>query len=137
RVDELVPEIAVRAVQLDAVEAGLDRVAGGGAVLIDDPADLVDGQRARLGRLHEARRTAVLAGDEHVHAFRLDRRRRHRLRAVEQARVAQPADVPQLREDAAVRGVHGVRHAAPAGDLRRRVDAGRPRVALAEWRDVG
>jgi len=44
---ELVDEVAVGAVHLDAVETGLDGVSRGAAVLLDDARDLRRGQRAR------------------------------------------------------------------------------------------
>ena len=45
---ELVDQIAVGAVHLDAVEAGGDRIAGGVGIIADDPLDIGLGQRARL-----------------------------------------------------------------------------------------
>ncbi|MNV40757.1 hypothetical protein D3C71_1323730 [compost metagenome] len=45
--------------------------------------------------------------------------------------------MPQLRVYAAAGCVHRVGDAAPAGDLRRRAEAGRAGIALAHGRDIG
>ncbi|GAA1327141.1 hypothetical protein GCM10009647_064790 [Streptomyces sanglieri] len=52
-------EVAVGAVQLDPVEAGVDRVAGGRREVGDGLPDLVAGQFARGGEVRHAR-----AGEE-------------------------------------------------------------------------
>lgn len=122
--------------QFDAVKTGLHGVARGGTVLAHDLCDLAHRQRTRCRCLHEARRAAVFASDEHVHALGLEGRRRYRLAATQQARVAQAPNVPELREDAPAVGMHSVGHLAPARDLLGGVDAGRPRVALAERRHI-
>ena len=62
-------------------------------------------------------------------ALARERRRRHGLHAKELG-VRDAAHVPQLAEDLAALGVHGVGDGPPAGDLRRRVDALRARPAV-------
>ena len=53
--EELVGEVAVGAVQLDAVEPGSHRVATGVPVVLDDPRDFGEGQSVgRDARLHAA-----------------------------------------------------------------------------------
>jgi hypothetical protein len=45
--------------------------------------------------------------------------------------------MPELHEDAAACLMHGFGDHLPAGNLRRRPDAGSPLIADAVWRDVG
>ncbi len=118
-------EVAVGAVDLDTVEAGLDRTAGGVDVLGDDGRDLVLGQLAR----HRVRLHPV--GGEHL-AGGGQRARGDGLEAVLVVRVGDPAGVHELDDDPAALAVHGVGDLAPALDLRVAVDAGRGQVALAD-----
>ena len=135
RTDELVEQIAVGAVDLDAIEAGVERMAGAALVLAHDVGQLLDLQRARRFERHQ-HPLAELVLDEGL-ALRPDRRRRDRRHAVGLQRgVRNAADMPQLQEDPAAGLVHGVGHQAPAVDLLPAVDAGRPGVALALHRDL-
>ncbi len=90
---ELVDEIAVRRVDLDAVEARFLCAFGGPVVLRDDFRNFArfDGPRlwrVAIRRLQQRARTA------------LERRRRDRLTAVRlQLGVRSPADVPELKHD--------------------------------------
>jgi hypothetical protein len=127
---ELVEQIAVRAVHFDAVEARAFGVFRALPVSRDDAGDFVEIERTRRDvgalRTHEA----------HV-AGRRDRARRDRQFAVEENRVRHTADVPQLQEDLAARVMHGFRHELPAFDLLVRPDARGIRVADALRRDRG
>ncbi len=62
-------------------------------------------------------------------ALARERARRHGLQAKELG-VRDAAHVPQLAEDLAALGVHGVGDGPPAGDLRGRVDARRARPTM-------
>ena len=68
-------------------------------------------------------------------AARRDRAGRDRQFAIQEHRVGDAADVPQLQEDLAARVVHGLRHELPAFDLFVGPDAGRIRIADALRRD--
>jgi len=126
---ELVQQVAVRAVQLDPVQTGLDGAAGGVDELRDDPRQLVGGQLARhLEGLHALR-------GEHL-AGRRDRRRRDGALAGDRG-VADATGVHELHEDPAVLLVDRVGDQAPAGDLGVGVQAGGVRVALADGRRLG
>ena len=100
---ELVEQVAVRAVDLDTVEAGGLRVFRTLAVRGDDARDFVELECARRHvralRTHEAH---VAAGG--------DRARRDRQVAVQEHRVGDPADVPELQHDAPTGRMHGLRH---------------------------
>ena len=102
---ELVQQVAVGGVDLDTVHAGVDRTARRGAELLDDRGDLVGGQRPR----HRQRLLARRGVGGHVGG---DGRRRDRLHAADVG-VRHPADVPQLHEHPAARGVHRVGDLGP------------------------
>jgi hypothetical protein len=127
---ELVEEVAVGAVDLDAVEPGLLREPRGGRVVAHDARDLVEVEAPRLRDVGEAGLDIGLGlgadggGGDRPSAVRL------------QGAVGHAAHVPELDDDAPAGGVDGVRHPAPARDLLGRVDAGRPGVALALLRDL-
>ena len=123
-------QVAVGGVHLDAVEAGLDRVAGGADVLLDDGGDLVGLEGAR-GRVR-----LLAVGGDHL-AGRGDGARRDDLLAAGVVGVRDAAGVHELGDDAAAVGVHGVGDAAPAGELLVGVDAGGVQVALAARRWAG
>ena len=127
---ELVEEIAVGAVDLDAVEAGGLGVLGALAIGGDHARNLVGLERAR-------RRIGALGPDQADMALGRDGARRDRRKAVVIDRIGNPADVPELQEDAAARGVDGLGDRPPALDLLVRPDAGRARIADALRRDGG
>ena len=133
--EELVQQVAVGAVDLDEVEAGLAGVDGRAAEVLEQPRDLVEPERPR-GRAADPGRAAVLAA--HGGAVAVGPvARRHRQVAVVEGLVRDPADVPQLGGDQAAGLVHGVGDPAPAGDLLVAVDAGGVHVALALGADLG
>ena len=109
--------------QLDAVEARRERVASRLRVLLDDAGNLARFERPRHGVvLHPERIGPHLAG-------RSNRRRRdERLVRVAVRRMADAADVHELREHPAALGVHGVSDLLPRRDLLRRFDRWSPRV---------
>ncbi len=108
--EELVQQVAVRAVDLDAVEAGLiHREPGRDGELPDDGLDLLGLQSARLHEVLQA------VGREHL-AGRADGGRRDRRAAVGlQRRLRDPPRVQELQEDPAATFVHGVGHPPPRG----------------------
>ena len=128
---ELVEEVTVGVMDLDAVEAGFLGEAGALDVFGDDAGDLFDVQGTGddvVGHL--------LAGPDL--ALRLDGGRgdgEFAIRLV--VRVRDAADVPELQEDAAALGVHGGGDLLPAGDLFVGVDTRGVRVAMAAGRDRG
>ncbi len=75
--------------------------------------------------------------DEHLHAFRQQRRRHRGGAARLQRHVRDPADMPQLGVDATAGSVHGIGHPAPALHLIRAMDARGPGIALALRADLG
>ena len=123
--EELVDQVAVGRVHLDAVETGLDRVAGGGDELLDDAGDLVGLERAR------GRHVDLAVGGDHL-AVGGQGARGDGLEAALVVGVRDPADVHQLGDDVAASGVDGVGDLAPAGELLGGVEAGGVEVALAD-----
>lgn len=109
---------------LDAVEAGLDGVAGGGGEAGDRLAHLVAGEHARgdvvLGALGGE---GLAGGGDGGGADGVEV-------AVEEVGVSDPAGVHQLGEDPAAALVDGVGDLAPGGDLLAAVDSGSEGVAL-------
>ena len=126
--EELVQQVAVGGVQLDAVEAGRDGALGGVDELGDDAGQLVGLERARLLVVLHA------VGREDL-ALRGDRRGGDGPRAGD-ARVADAAGVHELGDDLPAAGVDGVGDQAPAGDLLVGVQARGVRVALADRRGL-
>ena len=130
RREELVDQVAVGGVDLDAVEPCGDRLPGGVDVLADDACDLVRLERAR-GRV----RLRPLGGD-HV-ARRGDRARRDDLGRRLVVRVPDAPGVHELHDDVAAALVHRVRDGAPAGDLLVGMHAGGVQVALPDRARLG
>ena len=130
---KLVDQIAVRGVDLDAVEAGAHRVGRRHGVLADEARDFRCLERARIAVVDPlalaaigpdaARRAAVRGG--------------HRRRAAEEVGVHQPTHVPQLQDDASAGVVHRLGDRSPALDLRVGPDAGRVDRSLSLRRDAG
>ena len=127
---ELLEQIAVGAVDLDAVEAGFERILRGALEIVDDAWNFGELERTGLGDVGEA------AVDEGL-ALGADRARRHRGCAIGlKIDVRDAADMPELDEDLAAALMHLIGDLAPAGDLVLGVDAGRVLVALALLRDL-
>eukprot|EP01022_Parablepharisma_sp_SALTPOND_P021765 TRINITY_DN435_c1_g1_i1.p1 TRINITY_DN435_c1_g1~~TRINITY_DN435_c1_g1_i1.p1 ORF type:complete len:1304 (+),score=494.29 TRINITY_DN435_c1_g1_i1:15351-19262(+) len=128
---ELVQQVAVGGVDLDTVEAGLDGQLRRRLVLRNDARQFGQFQRARGDE-------GLEAGFGEGIAFRLDGRRGDRQGVLRlQVGMGDAADVPQLQEDVAALGMHGVGHLLPGGDLGLVVDAGGEGIALALRRDLG
>src|SRR5471030_445555 len=125
---ELIGQVTVGAVQLDTVEAGLQRHLGGVAEVFDDGGDFVDGQLAVRRDRHEA-----FVGQRHALEFR-HHRWRHRVGAAGHEDVRLAAAVEQLHEDAAALGVHRLGDFFPAGDLLFGVDGRCAQVGAATLR---
>ena len=127
---ELIEQIAVGAVDLDAVETGGQRILGAALEILDDPRNFRKLQRARLGDIGEG------AVDKRL-ALGADRGRRHRLAAAGLQRIVRDAaDMPDLDEDAPAFFMHAVGDLAPACDLLLGIDAGRILIALALLRNL-
>jgi hypothetical protein len=112
---ELVDQIAVGGMDLNAVEPGLHGVACRMPVLVKQRGNFVQAQRARLRIWLPAVVGVSLAG-------RGRRGRRNRRLAAEVARMHQPAHVPKLAKNAPTSRVHRLRHVAPSRDLLRQPD---------------
>ncbi len=125
---ELIQQIAIGAVQLDAIEAGGLGVFSPLAEGLDDAGDLLDPERARGDER--------LFGPEQADpSLSRDGAGRHGKLAVQEHRIGDPSDMPDLHEDAAARGVDRTGDLFPAFHLRLRPDAGYARIADALRRD--
>ena len=108
RLEELVDEIAVGGMDLDAVESGSARPSGGDPVILDRGHDLLAGKRPRrLVGLLPLRRVDALAGHR-------DRRRGDGQFALVVIAVRRAPHVPELEEDLSPGGVDGVGDPPPA-----------------------
>ena len=126
----MVDQVAVGGVNLDAVKARCLGILRGTPVVGDDARQFGEFQRAWRHHI-----LLALAG-EHP-AFGGDSRRGDRQRAAFlQCRVRDATDVPELDDDLAALGVHGVGYQLPAGDLFGAVDARCLDVALTLRRDL-
>ena len=106
---EFVDQIAVRGMDLDAVEPGRDRVAGRLSIGVKQMRD--------FGNLQRARRWIILVALIGMRmARRSNRAGRHGIFA-RHGRMHQPAHMPQLRDDATAGLMHGVSDRLPPFDL--------------------
>jgi hypothetical protein len=119
---ELVEQIAVRAVDLDAVEAGRLGVLGPAPIGLDDARNL-------LGFKGSRRDVSTLRAHQAHVALRRDRARRDRKRAIMIDGVRDPPDMPELEQHAPASRVHALDNLSPALDLFVRPDAGGVRIA--------
>ena len=113
---ELIEQIAIGAVNLDAVETGRLRVFGALTKRLHHARQLLGLQRSR-------RRVGTLRAQQAHVSLRRDRAGRNRKRAAVIARVGDASDMPQLQQHPAARLVHGVGDLPPAVDLLLRPDA--------------
>jgi hypothetical protein len=131
---EGVQQVAVGAVDLDPVEAGVDGVAGRLPEPRHDPGQFIVGQLPGddVGLL-PLRGVHLVTGDG-------DRARRHRLTAPVEQGVAGPPAMPDLQHDAPSGGMDRVGGEQPPHHLGRRMDAGlvpEGRMALHHHRGLG
>ncbi|MNN03535.1 hypothetical protein D3C81_1162260 [compost metagenome] len=142
RVDELVDQITVGTMQLNAVKASGQCIAGGLRIVSYDARDLLFAQRTRhrvLDHLaHAGFRSSAGRVNEDLHPFGQQRRGRDRCRTLWlQGDMGHPAHMPELGVDATTGRVHGIGNPAPALHLRFAVDARGPGIALALRADLG
>src|SRR5262245_24997355 len=127
---ELVDQVAVGGMHLDAVEAGRESVAGRLCVLLDDAGYLFCAQRAwRRDRLE------ALFGKRfrlRPDSGRCDRQAATRL----ERRMRDAPHMPELSHHVAARRVDSLGHQAPTADLLVAVDAWCRDIALALRRDL-
>ena len=129
--EELVQEVAVGRVDLDAVKAGGLGSRGCGHVVGNDTRQLLDGQGAgSLIRL-------LALGRVDVFTLQLDRGRGHGKGATEETAVRGPPAVPELEEDRAALGMHRFDDLPPGLALLVRVDSRRTDPADALSGDHG
>jgi hypothetical protein len=126
---ELVLKVAIRPVQLDAVEPGLTGIAGGLGELGDYARNLIDAQFA-------GNRKFDTAGRQEEVASRRYRRRPDGLFAAAHVRVSDAATMPDLAVNAAARGVNRVGDLPPSRDLVGTVQARRANDAMRLVRDL-
>ena len=127
---ELVDQVAVGGVDLDAVETGRDGIARSLRIVGHHACDFFAGQRARWrAGCKTARDIGLAVGRPGGAAHR-------RLAIGQQRHVRDAAHVPQLHHDAAALGVHVIGDAAPAGDLPGTVDARRVEITLSHRADL-
>lgn len=114
---ELVLQIAVRAVQLDTIKAGNPGVAGCNRKAFHDRRDLFDVQFARHRKIDPTARQEEVAA-------RRNRRRTDRCVAATHVWMSDAAAVPDLAENMAAGRVDRICDLAPLGDLVLAVDTG-------------
>ena len=128
---EGVDQVAMGAVDFHAVKTGGNGIGGGLTEVVHHTGDFGGFQRARYGAVHVA-----LADDVGLGLGGDGRGGHGRLLVGLEGVVRHAAGVPELHEDLAALGVHGVGHLLPGGDLCGRVDAGGIGVALGGGRDL-
>ena len=128
--EELVDEIAVGGMEFHAIETGGFGVLRAAAELFDDVLDFGNCQRMRGDEV-------FLRPDEADVTCRGDRAGGDGQFAIEIERVRDPADVPELEENAAAVFMHGAGDELPSLDLFLRPDSRCVRIADAARRDGG
>jgi hypothetical protein len=128
---EGIEQIAMRPVQFDAVKARLDRPARGVSEISDNSGNLLEGEGARLGDVHEplARNKGLGVGPDGRWPY-------WRRAVLLELCVRHSACMPQLDDDGPALGVNRSRDGAPARDLPVGVAAGRIGVALGLSRNL-
>ena len=127
---ELLDQVAVGRVDLHAVKAGVHRAAGGMAVVGHDAGNFFRGQRPRRRDIGKAAFDVGLG-------LGSPRAGRHRRGAIGQQRaVRDAAHMPELDDDLAAFGMHGVGDLPPRGHLLGAVDARGVQVALRHRADL-
>jgi hypothetical protein len=124
---ELLEQIAVGGVELDAVESGLLRELGAAPELLDNGGNLGGFEGARKDQFRFGD-LAIFVANRSV-LERTQRRRRNRRDTPGIGRMRLTARVPHLQENAGALGVNGIDHALPALDLFLGVDPGRVNVS--------
>jgi hypothetical protein len=121
RLQELLDQITVGAVDFDAVETGRERVARGLLVGFDNRGDFIGLERARRFIRHNLAvggRGLEIIGDRNSRG-----RDRQRAAGLERG-MRDAADMPELEENDRALGVDGIDDLLPAFDLRLAVNAG-------------
>ena len=126
---ELLDQITVGGMDFDAVKTGLKCCARAGAVVLEDKADIVDGQCTRLGGFRKGAGAVII--DDIGLRFGGDGRRGDRLAAMRlERRVGNAPYVPDLRDNLAACRMHAVGDLFPAFDRFLLVEARNIRIAL-------
>src|ERR1700704_2991557 len=127
RLQKLLDQIAVGAMDLDAIESGVERVARSLPEAVDHTSDFTGLERTRR----------LIGRGLSISRHRLQRRRnRHRGRRNRQyaARLKRgmrnPSDMPELQKDQSTFGMNGIDDTAPTLDLLLRIDARGAGVAM-------
>jgi hypothetical protein len=128
--DKLVYEVAIGAVNLNAVESGRVGVFGSLAEVFYHRFHFASFERAR------GRNFFLAVSREGFHIFRLHGRRSYGQLAILEERVGNGAYVPKLNENAPTRGVHGIGHFFPACYLVFAINTGCIDVAHALLRNL-
>mgnify|MGYP001067956204 CR=1 FL=1 len=115
---ELVEQVTIGAMHVDAVEAGSLGVLGAATEILDDAGDLARLQSARHDIGTDRTQQADMAGDS-------DGRGRDRQIAAEQFGIRNAAHMPELRHHPPAGGVNGIGDLPPAFNLGVGPDAGR------------
>src|SRR5579859_6730327 len=127
---ELLEQVAVGTVELNAVEAGLLREFSAATELLDDNGDFRGLEGARHDQFRLADLAALVANRSMLE--RTQRRRGDGCDPASVGRMRLTARVPHLQKDACSLGMNGIDHALPALDLFLGVDPGRIDVSDAE-----
>src|SRR3981189_1614273 len=120
RLQKLLDQIAVGAMDLDAIESGVERVARSLPEAVDHTSDFTGLERTRrlIGRGLSISRHRL---QRRRNRYRGRRNRQHTARLKRGMR--NPSDLPELRKDQSPLGMNGIDGTAPAVDLLLRIDA--------------